>query len=148
MISQGRIQSGATYLRNGYHLKNFLSSILCMDWKNLIHMSDLYRCLTQICNYGTNSKLRRVLILLYTGKISPPFYFRPFRPLVWERIQNWANWIIHKLLYNKTQERANSRLDESVSDLCRAKIRLGEFKAVYSILDLVIIVELYRILKT
>ena len=27
----------------------------------------------------------------------------------------------------------NSRLDESVSDLYRAKIRLGEFRAVYSI---------------
>ena len=31
-------------------------------------------------------------------------------------------------------EGANSRLGESVSDLFRAKIRLGEFKAVYSIL--------------
>ena len=72
-------------------------------------------------------------VLLYTGKISPPFYFRPFRPLVWGRIQNRANWILHKGLYNKIGERANSRLGESVLDICRAKIRLGEFKAVYSI---------------
>ena len=27
---------------------------------------------------------------------------------------------------------ANSRLGESLSDLCRAKIKLGEFKALYS----------------
>ena len=33
----------------------------------------------------------------------------------------------------KMGEWANSRLGESVSDLHRAKIRLGEFKAVYSI---------------
>ena len=31
------------------------------------------------------------------------------------------------------RECVNSRLDESVSDLCRVKIRLGEFKVVYSI---------------
>ena len=33
----------------------------------------------------------------------------------------------------KNQEMANSRLGESVLGLCRAKIRRGEFKAVYSI---------------
>ena len=36
-------------------------------------------------------------------------------------------------LYKEIGERANSRLGESVSDLYRAKIRLVEFKAVYSI---------------
>ena len=55
--------------------------------------------------------------LLYAGKISSPFYF-----------------IIQKGLYYKTRERANSRLGKSVSDFCRAKIRLGKFKAVNSIL--------------
>ena len=70
------------------------------------------------------------LSLLYTGKISPPFYFHPW---VWGRIQNWVNWILHKRLYNEIGERANFRLGESVSDLCRAKIRLDKFKAVYRI---------------
>ena len=40
---------------------------------------------------------------------------------------------MHEGLYKKIGEWANSRLDESVSDLLREKIRLGEFKAVYSI---------------
>ena len=31
--------------------------------------------------------------IVYTGKILPPFYFRP---LTIGRIQNWANWIIYK----------------------------------------------------
>ena len=70
--------------------------------------------------------------ILYTGKISPPFYFRPFRLLTWGRIQNWANSIIYKGLCKKISEWANSRLGETVSDLHRAKIRLGKFKAVYS----------------
>ena len=37
-------------------------------------------------------------------------------------------------MYKKTAEWANIRLGESVSNLYRAKITLGEFKAVYSIL--------------
>ena len=32
-----------------------------------------------------------ILRVLYTGKISPPFYFRPFRPQIEGRIQNGAN---------------------------------------------------------
>ena len=68
----------------------------------------------------------------YTGKISPPFYFRPFRPISWGRIHNWANWIIYKGLCNNNWDWANSKLGQSVSDLHRAKIRLGEFKSVYS----------------
>ena len=35
-------------------------------------------------------------------------------------------------MYKETGDWANSRLGESVSDLHRAKIRLGEFKAVHS----------------
>ena len=64
-----------------------------------------------------------------------PFYFRPFRPLPWRRFLNWANWIICKGLYRKIWERANSRLGVSVLDPYRAKIRLGEFKAVYSMTE-------------
>ena len=75
--------------------------------------------------------------ILYAGKISPPFYFRPIRPLTWGRIQNWANWKIYKEVCNQIEERANSRLGESISDPYRAKIRLGEFKAVYSILIII-----------
>ena len=74
----------------------------------------------------------RIHYILYTGKFSPPFYFRPFRPLTWGRIQNWANWIMYKGWCSRIEERANSRLGKSVLDLCRAKIRLDEFKAVYS----------------
>ena len=39
-----------------------------------------------------------------------------------------------KGLCKKTGEWANSRLGESVSDLSRSKIRLGEFKPVYSMI--------------
>ena len=79
-----------------------------------------------------NLKYNGYKFQLYTGKISPPFYFRPFRPLAWGRIQNWANWKIYKEVCNKIEEEANSKLGESISDPYRAKIRLGEFKAVYS----------------
>ena len=40
----------------------------------------------------------------------------------------------HKELYHKIEERAISRLGNSVSYLCRAKIRVGKFKALYSML--------------
>ena len=40
---------------------------------------------------------------------------------------------MYKGLCKKIGEWANSNKGESVSDLYRAKIRLGEFKAVYSI---------------
>ena len=64
--------------------------------------------------------------ILYTGKISPLFYFPPFRPLTWGGIFNWANWIICKGLCKKIGDRANSRLGKSYSDMFRAKIRLGD----------------------
>ena len=40
--------------------------------------------------------------------------------------------MIHKGVYKKIGEWVNSRLEESLSDLNRVKIRLGKFKAVYS----------------
>ena len=49
--------------------------------------------------------------------------------------------MIYKESCNKFGGRANSRLGESVSDLNRAKIRLGEFKAVYSIYNQSIFVQ-------
>ena len=60
-----------------------------------------------------------------------PVLFSPFSPLVWGQIQNKANWILHKKLY-EIGERVNSWMGESVSDLCWRKIRLGKFKAAYS----------------
>ena len=45
-------------------------------------------------------------------------------------------------LKKKIGEWANSRLGESVSDLHRAKIRLGEFKAVYSISEVTVEIDL------
>ena len=75
-------------------------------------------------------KLTSLVKVLNIGKISPPFYFRP---LVVERIQNWANWILHKGLQDKNKGRAYSTLGDSVSHFHWSKIRQGKFKAVYSI---------------
>ena len=55
------------------------------------------------------------------------FYFSPFDMRANSKLG-------FKEFCNKIGEWANSRQGESVSDLCRAKIRLGESKAVYSIL--------------
>ena len=44
----------------------------------------------------------------------------------------FALWSEGKGLCKKIGESANLRLGESVSDLYRAKIRLGKFKALYS----------------
>ena len=65
---------------------------------------------------------------LYAGKISSQFFFRPFRPLSCGRILNWENSININLriMYETWLE------GESASDLHRAKIRLGEFKTIYS----------------
>ena len=46
------------------------------------------------------------------------------------------------------EERANSRLGESVSDLYRAKIRLGEFKAVYCITNINVVIEIIEDVAT
>ena len=53
---------------------------------------------------------------MYTGKISPPFYFRP---LSWRRNLNLANWNICGGLWKKIWEWANSRPGKSVLDLYR-----------------------------
>ena len=47
---------------------------------------------------------------------------------------NWIKGVScdKKDYVTKLERGANSRLGKSVSDLYRAKIRLGEFKAVYS----------------
>ena len=39
--------------------------------------------------------IRVIVVILYIGKISPPFYFRIFCTLAWGRIYNWADWIIY-----------------------------------------------------
>ena len=77
-------------------------------------------------------KLVRSLYCLYCiqGKIAPVLY-SPFSPSDLRANKKWANWVIYKWLYKKIGELANSRLGVSVSDLYRAKIRLGECK-VYS----------------
>ena len=41
-----------------------------------------------VCKWDNIQQPVSVDLILYTGKISPPFYFRP---LTLGRIQNWAN---------------------------------------------------------
>ena len=77
---------------------------------------------------------KTLALILYTGKNLSPFYICPFNPLTYGQNLNWANWIIWKALCKESEEWANSRLVESVSNLFKAKIRQGEFKAVYSML--------------
>ena len=78
-----------------------------------------------------DTPIKNTVILPYTGKVLPSFNFRP---LIWGQIQNRANWIMYKGLCHKIGEWANSKEVELVSGLYRAKIRLGEFKAVYVVL--------------
>ena len=80
-------------------------------------------------DFGNNLPYCFLVQIQYTRKISPPFYFRP---LNWVQISNWANSIISKGLFKKIGEWANSRRGVSVSDPYRAKIRTGDFKAIYS----------------
>ena len=70
-----------------------------------------------------------------TRELSVPFNFCPFHPLVHGLIQNLANYITGYVC-NEIGGWANSKLSESVLDLYRGKMRLGEFKAVYSMSDL------------
>ena len=65
------------------------------------------------------------------GEISPLFYFRPFHPLVWGRIEFYIKDYIIELERRRIQEWAN-QFQISVG----RKLRLGEFKAVYSNLDI------------
>ena len=66
------------------------------------------------------------------GKFCPCFIFTLFVLLSNGEFKTWRIELYSKdYNYNKTRDRANSRLSESVSYLCRAKIRMGEFKAVY-----------------
>ena len=73
-------------------------------------------------------------VCLYTvqGKYSFHFTFAHFT--LWYKGQSKTGWIeLYMMEYVKQiDEWANSRLGKSVSDLNRAKIRLGKFKAVYS----------------
>ena len=55
-----------------------------------------------------------------------------FRPLVWGEFKTWGiEFYVKDYIMKLKRGRGNSRQGESVSDLCRAKMRLGEFKAVY-----------------
>ena len=94
-----------------------------------IPLSSFREEVNQSCQKDNIARRRQPYVNTVYRKNFAPVLFSPF---FWGQIQNWVSWIIHKGLYNKTRERANSRLGESVSDLCRAKIRLGKFKAVYS----------------
>ena len=61
-----------------------------------------------------------------------PVLFSPFSPSDLGANLKLGYLNIYKGICKKIGEWVNSRLGESVSDLHRAKIRLGEFKAVYS----------------
>ena len=57
------------------------------------------------------------------GKISTQFYFRHDKSANLKLVEK-----SNLYMYNKIQERANSRLGKSVSGLFRAKIRLCKFR--------------------
>ena len=88
-----------------------------------MHTQNIHLCLHRTTKYQCT---------VYSQNFAPVL-FSPFSPSECGQIQNWANWNICKGLCEKIWEWANSRLGKSVLDLYRAKIRLGEFKAVYSI---------------
>ena len=64
---------------------------------------------------------------IQSGKISSRFIFA-----LWPEGEFKTGLIELHIKYHVRKLEVNSRLGESVSDLYRAKIRLGEFKAVYS----------------
>ena len=77
----------------------------------------------------TRSVTVSIMCILYTGKISPRFIFALFA--LWPEGEFKTGLI--ELFHETLGEWANSRLGDSVSDLCTAKIRLGELKDVYNI---------------
>ena len=97
---------------------------------------------TQYSHYRQYLTMNKLLIIteeknqtgrLYCirGKFCPSFIFALFahRP----EGEFKTGLIFYKGLYMKIWERVNLRQGESVKDLYRAEIRLGEIKAVYSI---------------
>ena len=81
--------------RSDFHVYNLftnkLKSRLDKSFENLF-VSPCNRIVCLCVSYSVPPAYYKSAIL-YTGKISPPFYFRP---LTWGRILNWANWIIYK----------------------------------------------------
>ena len=73
----------------------------------------------------------KVKTILYTGKNCAPVLIWPFD---WKANFNWLNRIAHEGLHNKNRvgEFNMFKMCELVSDLYKAKMRLGEFEAVYS----------------
>ena len=98
-------------------------------WQDLSHGTIIFYLVTFTLKFDLLFKYFYLGCYCIQGKFCP-FYYCPFHPLARGRIQNGANWIIYKGLWQEIREWANSRLGELVSDLYRVKIWLGEFKAV------------------